>query len=199
MKSLLLIKLLILFTTLWFSATSQITNNGNSFTPSTITITLGEEVVFTLSSTHDVVEVSQSTWEANGNTPLSGGFQLNFGGGTVQASQLGVGTHYYVCSPHASLGMKGQIIVETTTSVEEKSLLKGIYVFPNPASNFISIRAEKNDIGSVYHINDIIGREVMSGRLTSELTEVDISSLNRGTYLVQTAGIKRKIFKFIKN
>lgn len=199
MRNLIILKLLFLVVTPWFSAFSQISNTGTSFSPNSLTITLGEEVVFTLNSTHNVVEVSQSTWEANDNTPLSGGFELDFGGGTIPASQLGIGTHYFVCSPHASLGMKGQIIVENATSVEENSLLKGFTVFPNPSNGIISIRIENEDVGSLYQINDLIGREVMKGKLTSELTEVDISGLNQGTYLVQTVGINRKIFKIIKN
>lgn len=52
-----------------------------------------------------------ATWSVNGNTPLSGGFTRPFGGGLLTPSTgLTVGTHYYVCSPHASSGMKGIIV-----------------------------------------------------------------------------------------
>jgi hypothetical protein len=63
--------------------------------------------------------VSQATWNANGTTPLPGGFSVPFGGGMVLPSQLGIGTHYYVCQAHVSFGMKGKIIV-TGSSVQKE-------------------------------------------------------------------------------
>ena len=95
-----------------FCTTWTIGFSGNTFTPSSITITFGDTVNFALNSTHNAVEVSQTTWIANGTTPLAGGFQVPLGGGSVFPAQLGVGTHYYVCTPHASLGMKGTITVQ---------------------------------------------------------------------------------------
>ncbi|MCB2204575.1 T9SS type A sorting domain-containing protein [bacterium] len=97
------------------ATTHTVVNSGFSFSPSSLTINVGDTVVFNLGSAHNVVEVSQATWNANGNTPLSGGFTLPFGGGTLIFSTAG--TEYYVCSPHASSGMKGTInVVQTTVS-----------------------------------------------------------------------------------
>ncbi len=89
-----------------------ITNSGNTFSPATITITFGDTINFVLASVHDAREVSKVTWDANGNTAFSGGFQTPSGGGFIYPAQLAVGTHYYVCTPHAVVGMKGVIIVQ---------------------------------------------------------------------------------------
>ncbi len=95
-----------------FSSTTTITATGLSFVPTPITIVSGDTVNFSIGGSHNVVEVSFSTWSVNGNTPLVGGFNLPFGGGILtSATGLSVGTHYYVCSPHASSGMKGIINV----------------------------------------------------------------------------------------
>ena len=91
--------------------TWTITNSGFTFTPATIYIVLGDSVNFVIASVHNAREVSQTTWNSNGTTALTGGFQTAFGGGMVLPAQLAVGTHYYVCTPHASIGMKGTIIV----------------------------------------------------------------------------------------
>jgi plastocyanin len=95
------------------ATTYTVINSGFTFSPASLTISVGDTVVFSLAGSHNTVEVSQATWNANGNTPLSGGFSTPFGGGTVIFSTAG--SHYYVCSPHASGGMKGVINVVLTT------------------------------------------------------------------------------------
>lgn len=95
------------------AVTHTVTTPGFTFSPSTLSISLGDTIVFNIDPMHNVVEVSQSTWNANGNTPLPSGFSLPSGGGTLVLQS--VGTYYYVCSPHAGGGMKGSITVSSTT------------------------------------------------------------------------------------
>jgi plastocyanin len=87
-----------------YSTTHTVVNSNFTFSPATLTIQSGDSVRFTLANIHTVVEVSQNTWNNNDNTPLSGGFQLPNGGGLVLPAKLTVGTHWYVCGPHASAG-----------------------------------------------------------------------------------------------
>lgn len=84
---------------------------GNTFVPNNVTINFGDTINFQIAGNHDAMEVSQATYNANGTTPLPGGFATPFGGGLVLPSELAVGTHYYVCNPHAAMGMKGIITV----------------------------------------------------------------------------------------
>ncbi|MBI4429690.1 MAG: T9SS type A sorting domain-containing protein [Ignavibacteriales bacterium] len=110
------------------------TINALVFVPDSISITFGDSVNFSLASPHDAVEVSEATWQVNGNTS-NGGFQVPFGGGL--AAQLGVGVHYYVCTPHAASGMKGRIFVTAPTSVrDEPRSIPGVFQlfqnYPNP-------------------------------------------------------------------
>ena len=117
MKNKILLTLLLIKLTLTgFSTVWPVSNMGNTFSSSTITINFGDTVNFLISGSHDAREVSLMTWNANGNTALFGGFQTNFGGGMVYPTQLGVGSHYYVCTPHASMGMKGIIIVQNCSA-----------------------------------------------------------------------------------
>src|SRR5688572_24186918 len=85
------------FTLAGFATTWTVVNAGDSFSPPTLTIVLGDDVDFNLESFHNSVEVSEATWNANGTAPLAGGWSLPLGGGTVPPSMLEVGTHYYVC------------------------------------------------------------------------------------------------------
>lgn len=116
------------------AVTHTITNAGFAFSPSSLTIALGDTVVFSLSAIHDAREVSQATWNANGVTS-NGGFEVPYGGGAVILTQPG--THYYVCVAHALGGMKGTITVTTPTGVKgERAALPGEFAlsqnYPNP-------------------------------------------------------------------
>jgi plastocyanin len=102
----------LLLTTGAQATTYTVVDQGFSFSPSTLAINLGDTVVFNLAMIHTVVEVSQATWNINGNTS-NGGFSLPYGGGTLVLTNTG--TYYYVCGPHASMGMKGTITVSQTT------------------------------------------------------------------------------------
>ncbi len=131
-----------------FAAKRTITNVGNTFSPDTITIEVGDDIEFSLGSTHNAIEVTKDTWDANGNTPKSGGFSVPFGGG--EKTFPTVGTYYYVCEPHASLGMKGVIIVQAATAVTPVSNdVSTFEVFPNPASDFINVSYTLNSDGIV--------------------------------------------------
>jgi plastocyanin len=198
MKKLLLSLLLFLFGTASFCTTWTITNSGDTFVPATLTIVIGDSVNFVVEAIHKPVEVSQATWNANGNTPLPGGFDLPFGGGFVLPALLGVGTHYYVCSVHVSFGMKGTIIVQSNSGINNIQPPLNLTVSPNPASTSITISAGSDLVGSQYMITDQAGRQVITGKLTDVTTPVDISQLTSGIYMIQVAGIKRSSIKLIK-
>jgi len=198
MKAIILSLVLALTTAVVFPATRTISNSGSSFSPATLTITVGDDIIFNLESIHNAVEVSQATWNANGSTALGGGFVVAFGGGSVAASFLTVGTHYYVCENHVSGGMKGTIIVQNTTGIEDRSLPPGFLVYPNPTHSSITVEAEENTSGNKLYIADLAGRIVATINPDHERTTVDISSLARGTYMIGQADRRKRSVKLIK-
>lgn len=141
MKNTVLALFLIPFCMNGFGATFEIVNVGFTFSPTTLTIKQGDDVTFTLNSAfHNAVEVSQATWDANGSSPVIG-FNVPFGGGSVPASQLPVGTHYYVCANHVlSSGMKGIIIVQATSGIEEHTSQNNLLIYPCPAKDNITVQ-----------------------------------------------------------
>lgn len=92
--------------------THQVTNQDFTFSPAEITINAGDSVQWQIANIHTVVEVTEATWNANGNTAKADGFSLPLGGGTVTFATPG--TYFYVCGPHAAQGMKGKVIVTGT-------------------------------------------------------------------------------------
>jgi len=189
----------LLLGTAGFSTTWTITNSGTSFTPATITINLGDDVNFNLETIHNAREVSQATWNINGNTALPGGFSVSFGGGLVTPDFLGVGTHYYVCVPHADLGMKGIIIVQNTTGIEANKKLSPFSIYPNPSGISLTIKSEGNMSGVPFFIADQAGRVMYMGKFLDETTPVDISRFTPGIYMIRTSGQRKQSVKFVKD
>lgn len=187
MKTKYILSLLILMLSLTgFSKVWTINNSGTSYSPSSISIFYGDTVKFEISGGHDANEVSQTTWNADGNTHLSGGFQTEFGGGTVLPEQLGVGTHYYVCTPHASLGMKGTIIVENPTGIAEPQL-PAVSVFPNPSDGQFTFSIDGTNVAENYKIEvyTLTGDKIYQTTLTNSISEIELSNQKSGMYILK--------------
>lgn len=191
--TLILVFLFVSFTT--YAITWQVTNSGYTFFPATQTIQIGDNVEFMLDPMHDAVEVSADTWAANGSVG-NGGFMVDYGGGVVTG--LSLGTHYYVCEPHAFLGMKGKIIVLANTAVNDLKMPVNFTLAPNPANDFIRITLnDANLIGSNYLLFDQIGQQILTGKLTDKITSVAVTGLPTGLYFVQVGGLKVNTFKVL--
>ncbi|MHB9141699.1 MAG: plastocyanin/azurin family copper-binding protein [Paludibacter sp.] len=180
-----------------YSTTWQITNSGFSFSPATVTIQQGDDVNFTLESMHNAVEVSSATWTANGSTS-NNGFMVPFGGGSVAASKLTVGTHYYVCEPHASLGMKGKIVVVNATAIVEIRTDQGVTLGSNPVRDVIQLTVNENNlVGSEYRLYNQLGQQLMNGRLSGKTNLIAVSQLPAGVYFLQIAAPDVKPLKIL--
>lgn len=201
MKKYLLFILLAAFGYAGFSATFTINNSGVTFTPDAITISVGDNVNFSIGNSHNAVEVSRATYNANENTPLSGGFSVPFGGGAVPVDNLTAGIHYYVCTPHAGLGMKGTITVLETTGVAKNTTKSGISIYPNPSNGSFqlkldnSLSSKKYDLG----IYTLKGEKVyaQSDIQQKSITEIEILDLPKGVYIVRLYGRKENYYKKI--
>jgi plastocyanin len=189
MKTITLTMMMLLAGLTAYSTTWQITNVNFTFAPATITITLGDSVKFNIASIHQVVEVSESTWNANDNDPLAGGFSTPSGGGLILPGMLEVGTHWYVCVPHASGGMKGMIIVEEATATEDIRFPSGVSLYPNPSNGKFQLIIEDAQLAKNYDmaIYDVQGRRVYT-RSKSEMgitNDIDLTGKEKGLFIVK--------------
>jgi plastocyanin len=161
-----------------FAAKYTVTNAGTAFSPTTLTIEVGEDVEFVLGSSHNAVEVTKETWDANGNTAKSGGFSVPFGGGDIVFPTAG--TYYFVCQPHAALGMKMTIIVgnASTAIPSVTDNISSFTAFPDPASENITVSYTLNASTFVtIRLFNTVGVEV-----ASILNESQVPGQYRNTY-----------------
>lgn len=159
-----------------------------SYEPSDLTINVGDTVKFEGNDSHPLVQVSQETWDANGNTPLSGGFAFSSGSGEVGFKDAG--TYYYVCTAHvASNGMKGKITVVMPAALHELSDAGIASIYPLPLTGNELTVSFKNPVQKhlEVYIYDIAGnlRISTTGSTTDGLYKVDCATLPKGLFLMK--------------
>lgn len=154
-----------------------ITSSGFNWTPAELTVTAGTTITITVTGNHVMREVSEDTWNADGTTS-NGGFE--YLAGTHMLTLDIPGTYWYVCVTHINFGMKGKIIVESTTGVEEGTLPL-FDIAPNPASLELLI-SSATEAGSQLALIDIDGREVLRQTLLGN-NRVAIGHIAEGNYI----------------
>jgi hypothetical protein len=84
------------------------------------------------------------------------------------------------------------------TGIEDNSQSALFSVFPNPAQSLINIKVDSKLIGSVYTIYDNTGRAVLSGKLNSKDTTIELNNLSGGIYMLSVGENMKQTFKVIK-
>jgi plastocyanin len=176
-----------------------ITISGFAYSPSTLNALVGDVVTISASGSHPLAEVSQTTWNASGTSTLSTGFGTKT---TAYTFTITAATDiYYVCTAHASFGMKGMITVGTVGVKEETDAISNISMFPNPAKHQFSVKFNSTDNGNVTaKIYSICGQEIESLVMNKEfnpgVTTLNFDLQNRipaGVYFVQLNYNSRKV------
>lgn len=151
------------------AANFTITAPGLVYSPSSLTVNVGDVVTFDVNfSFHPTVQVSQATWNNDGSTPLSGGFNFTTGitGSVTITSAMAGSTIYYVCSAHVFAGMKGTITVNVIASLAENQIRNfNFTVFPNPVTSNsqlnISLKKSGKTTVALYDINGRMVEQVL--------------------------------------
>ena len=79
-------------------------------------------------------------------------------------------------------------------SIKELNLQKQISIFPNPSKDKVSIVSEGEKVVSV-SIVDVQGKIIQKIRINSLKKEIDISSLDKGIYLLRMETEKGTVVK----
>lgn len=84
------------------------------------------------------------------------------------------------------------------TGLEENSEGALFSVFPNPAQSIINVKADDKLIGEIYSIYDNTGRVVLTGKLNSQNTTIELENLSGGIYMFSVGENMKQTFKVIK-
>jgi len=172
-----------------------ITTSGLSFTPDTINCYVGDSITFILGASHNAVEVNQFFFNTGGTTS-NGGF--NIGLGQTQTIVISnAQSYYYVCQPHAFVGMKGVIIANTPpqpiTYVPDDNFEQALialgydsilddYVLTSNINTVAFLDVPNQNITDLTGIEDFISLTNLQCH-DNQLTTLDVSANTALTYL----------------
>ena len=184
------------------AAQVNINISGFSYSPDLVTVNVGDVVIIQANSTHPLIQVSQANWNANN------GVQDGFGSSSdftlsITAAMAGT-TIYYGCSAHFSGGMKGQIVVNVVSGINENQIRPfNFTVYPNPVTADswmnVSVKSAGKISITVYDlngriINHLLDQQVKAGEFTIPFP---VNSLQKGTYIIQMRTVKERLEKQI--
>lgn len=173
-----------------FVSQAQITHEihimDDEFSPPTLIINLNDHVhLIWDDNDHTFTQVSLATWNANGDTPLAGGYQYGLGTPNpttdVTITPTATGTIYYVCEFHVSNGMKGQIIVQGLIGMDEVEAPDQYSLMFNAATSSVQLAAPDEAPVQV-ELYDATGRQRVNERM-SQTRSLDLEALPTGLYL----------------
>jgi len=186
-KKLLFILLLTLSIHLVAQTTQTVTIDwGRNSTPSATgnanasrTIEVGDTVIWNWysSGSHNVKSKDSS------NESFESAYFQN--GGSYERIFTSVGANEYICSPHAG-DMFGTITVvaEGVLSISEANLLK-FEMFPNPASDKVTIQLPSGTEKATVQFYDYLGRLALTKKVTSAKNILEVNSLSKGVYMLK--------------
>ena len=98
------------------------------------------------------------------------------------------------CSGLGEIKFEGRQVTVSTEKIQPISF--NFILSPNPTSDFVNINLNKLPSEDYnYHLTDLYGRLLMKGKINESITQLDISNIPAGTYimsLINPLGIKSK-------
>lgn len=185
------------------SATFTVTILGNSYSPSTLTVSVGDMVVIQASGLHPANQVTFSDWTSGVTTPMVGGWGSLSTTFTFTATT--VGTIYYLCQTHGPFGMKGTITVVSGVGINEtaNNFLNSYNLFPNPATSNVKVSFGLTENSTVnIKLFNVAGQEVKvfvsDLNLVADNYEYNFElpqSIASGNYFIEVSSGNRKSIK----
>jgi hypothetical protein len=90
------------------------------------------------------------------------------------------------------------LTINNNLGINETSQNNLFSLYPSPTQNIINVKADIKLIGEIYFIYDNKGRVVLTGKLNSLNTSIELGNLPGGIYMFSVGGNIKKKFNIIK-
>ncbi len=140
--------------------------------------------------------VSIGKWNGSSWTGLSTGLNNNVLALAVSGTDLYAGGLFITAGGNpANYIAKWNI---NTVGINEVSKSNLFSVYPNPANSHINVKVDAKSLGSDYTVYDNTGKLVLTGKINSENTVIELGNLSGGIYLFSVGENLKQAFKVIK-
>ena len=162
--------------------THIITGYDHYFSPDTAFVNVGDTVRLVSLGYHSITEQDSIDWVNNASTD-NGGFWIGLGASTFEdwfvVNQPG--KYYFNCNPHAAMGMKGVLYVDSALGNEEEIHWDGFKAYLDKSNR---LHLDYTNVKSV-NIYSITGKIVYTKQLefNSNSKVIDLN-FEKGIYLV---------------
>ena len=181
-----------------FTSLNQYTNIDCIVTPS---IGQWQHLVFVYSNNSISVYSNSSLAGTYNVQPLSGtAGNHNFG-----ASLTGTDQYLNGCLDDIGIWNRALTAIEVNNLFNEGNVGIGdqiqnnsISIFPNPAQSVINVMADNKFLSEIYSIYDNTGKVVLTGKLNSQNTTIELGNLSGGIYMFSVGENMKQSFKVIK-
>jgi len=134
-------------------------------------------------------------------TVTAAGGEATGAGGTVSYS---VGQVVYTTNTgtNGSLaqGVQQAYEIYVTTGVNQTAINLEMIVYPNPTTNYLTLKVEDN-VNLSYQLYDLQGKVIENKKVTADNTTIKMEALSKATYFLKVIDNNKtvKTFKIIKN
>lgn len=90
------------------------------------------------------------------------------------------------------------VAISGITDISEVSKDRSFTIYPNPATDQVTVKINNDLLGSAYTISDQSGRAVLKGTLKQANENIDITGLAKGMYIFSIGNEIHQSFKVIK-
>ncbi|MFN8395330.1 MAG: right-handed parallel beta-helix repeat-containing protein [Bacteroidia bacterium] len=102
--------------------------------------------------------------------------------------------------PYSSRVLINTLTACTPSATPEPEGANGLVtLFPNPSSRRVTLRVSPEWLGAQYRLIDLIGHEVVVGKVSSIEQELDLSEVSRGVYLMDLQGRNRLVLRLVRS
>lgn len=190
--------IIILFSiiTSYAQVTHTLTAYDHYFDPDTLYIQPGDTVDFVSIGYHSATEIDSVDWE-NNSSNSNGGFWVGVGSST-SSSKFTVNTlgkYYFICDPHASMGMKGVLYVQNSTGINEKTIESNFSIIQLSENSFQANYSNCDEVNFFNLEGILLNSFILNKNLKSQILEINKNSKGLTIAVFKQKGEVKKSIK----
>lgn len=178
--------------------THNVVTTNTSFDPDTVRAQVGDTIGFTVTTGHDVTQVSKSVYWTNGVTPLPGGYVQGVGSDSLVIENTD--TLYFVSTPDREYKLVVFVSDIATSLPTSSAIANGIRIYPNPAQSNVTIQLPQALVVQSVSLINGQGSEVLNQNIQAPVSShnLNVGNLEKGIYqVVISTADKRYVSKIV--